>query len=149
MDVSRRWPQNVYVWSPYAIKTAVRRVLLLRVPVRNESTYGRVVQAASSCTGPWGLFGRPTATLAYRTIRSRPRTRRIVCRTRRLKAERPYSDRRERDSQKRNVLFGRGNGLYMTTHLSNEPKHPAWDDSGSDSDNEDDPNPTQGKGLGQ
>ena len=91
LDVPRRWPQNVYVWSSYAIATAVFRVLLLRVPVQNESAYG-VVQAASSCTGPWGLLESPTATSAYRTSRSRPRTRRIVFRTRRFKAEPPVPE---------------------------------------------------------
>ena len=55
---------------------------------------------------------------------------------------RPYPNRRERDSQKRNISFGRGNGVYITTHVSNEPTNPAWADSVSDPDDEDDPNPT-------
>ena len=39
--------------------------------------------------------------------------------------------------------------MYITTHVSNEPTHPVWADSVSDPDDEDDPNPTQGKGSGQ
>ena len=58
-------------------------------------------------------------------------------------------NRRERESQKRTVSFGRGNGVHITTHVSNEPTQSAWADSVSDPDDEDDPNPRQGKGLGQ
>ena len=61
----------------------------------------------------------------------------------------PYPNRRERDSQKRNVSFGGGKGVYVTIRVSNEPTHPAWADFVSDPDDEDDPNPTQEKGLGQ
>ena len=63
-------------------------------------------------------------------------------------ANRPYPNRRERDSQKQKVSFGRSNGVYITTHVSSDPTHPAWADSVSDPDDED-PTPLPKNGPGQ